>query len=105
MNLKEKFFFGFQTFDGFVLDLKLLNNKVFLYSNFLLRQFNPHQLLFNRVKHGIKHYNQTLFFDGFVLLIEANFVYITYDKDPQTTKPVVRRLFVKYRTVWAETFT
>ena len=104
--LEEYLFFGFKTFDKFIINLKLINTKLYLYSTFELKEFNnASQLIFNRIKYGLKYYKQTLLFDGIFSSIDLRFVYIAYDGDAQNLNPVVRRFPFYYSCTWGETIT
>ena len=102
---QEGLFFGIKELEEFVLNLKLFNREVFLYSNHQILNFNKEQTLFDRIKHGISYYNQILFFSGVFFLIESKLVFIVYGEETYSTKSIIRKFIVASRISWAETIT
>ena len=77
--------------------LKLSEDEVSLHSNFDLFEFNANNSLFEKLKYGIRHWNQTLFFDGIFLMIRSEVVYVAYEGDISNTELLLRRFFVDFK--------
>ena len=102
ITLIENLYFGFQLPNGFKLYLKLLSNKILLYSNRYLKEVNTDLALYNKIKYGSRAYSQVLLFDGTFILIESKIVYVVFDEDVENIKPIVRRFFVNFKTTWGQ---
>ena len=104
IKLKENEYLHFCALEGTEIAIKLVDQKLYLYSNCNVVQLNEFRTIFEGITFGTNFYTKIVSFNNILLSITAKTAYISY-KDKETDERIVRSFFVESRIAWTETVT